>query len=72
MSYELTVVCISSGQTLKSGEILLFLNDQVWEATLDLLALILGKIDPENTTLLQYSLSEFYGCQLADLEEVRA
>lgn len=48
----------------------MFLNDQVREFTLNVVAVVLGKIDPENTTLLRYSLSEFYSCQLADLESL--
>lgn len=38
---------------------------------LNLIPLDLGKIDPESTILLRYTLSEFYGCQLADLEIFR-
>ena len=48
----------------------MFLNDQVWEVTLNLVALVLGEINPEGTILLQYSLSEFHGCQLADLLKI--
>jgi hypothetical protein len=67
MSHELTTFYISPMSILKSGEILLFLNDPLCEVNLNLVTLVLGKIDPKTTAVLRYSLSEFYCCQLADL-----